>query len=94
MTRAIGPAIPRPMRRCRITDAQDVAAELVEAIVTSGAPHALFVLPNNEFRYAPERHPNATEWGRRWPFALVGVYTREAWAKDIVDDILSMPEAT
>ena len=88
--RVIGPAKLWPPQRGRKKGAEDIADEFIAAILLHTGRWALFLLPNNEFRYTPTRAIRFQDWCEQWPRSLVGIYDPDIDRSSLIADILAM----
>lgn len=79
--------LPRHPRR---QDAEDIADELLGQILLRRERHALFLLPNHEYKICSARAIRFQDWCERWPTSLCGIYDDDVRLQDLIDDILSM----
>ena len=80
---------PNPKRIVR-RDAVRITDELLRVLRHTQRPYALFIGANLEFLMTPRYGKRYEKWCERWPKSLCGVYTPEATAIDVIDDILGM----
>lgn len=71
-------------------DAERIAFELMAVLRNTQRPYALFIGAERDFLMTPRYGRRYELWVTRWPRSFCGVYTPDAIAADVIDDILGM----